>query len=304
MGVKRKNFVPFANKSPQPNPTKMSCKLLLVLYAVICIIGTLKAASLGGAVKQSNAVKHKLDFKDVEANVRTGRQAYIEDDSAEDSDEDDEEEDAEIQHQNVIRHQQAYDQSVDDSQEGSDEDDDGGVGEDNDGDYYGRRLKRDVSEIDQNNEVKENSKPFAETANNDKQTTEESFSTTSTSAPPTSGSPNTSVLILIRDAIKKVTELPNTQQVATSAQQYFQLFEYFLQQTIEQVIGDDDDEDEVESTTIVSEPEKDGESETNNKLSEPNDKTPETDTTDKESSAEHIVPQPEKKPEEANKIKA
>lgn len=61
------------------------------------------------------------------------------------------------------------------------------------------------------------------------------------------------VLVLIRDALKKVTTGLPTEQVANNALQYFQLFEHFIQQTIEQVIdAADDDEDEVPATVAPS----------------------------------------------------
>ncbi|XP_016955187.1 nucleolin [Drosophila biarmipes] len=58
------------------------------------------------------------------------------------------------------------------------------------------------------------------------------------------------VLVLIRDALKKVTTDLPTAQVANNALQYFQQFEYFIQQAIEEVIGDDDDEEETPATVI------------------------------------------------------
>nr|NP_648637.2 uncharacterized protein Dmel_CG14107 [Drosophila melanogaster]AAF49829.1 uncharacterized protein Dmel_CG14107 [Drosophila melanogaster] len=58
------------------------------------------------------------------------------------------------------------------------------------------------------------------------------------------------VLVLIRDALKKVTTDLPTAQVANNALQYFQQFEHFIQQAIEEVIGDDDDEEETPSTVI------------------------------------------------------
>ncbi|KAH8350424.1 hypothetical protein KR067_013679, partial [Drosophila pandora] len=58
------------------------------------------------------------------------------------------------------------------------------------------------------------------------------------------------VLVLIRDALKKVTTDLPTAQVANNALQYFQQFEHFIQQAIEEVIGDDDDEEESPVTVI------------------------------------------------------
>ncbi|XP_039488771.1 ribosome biogenesis protein ERB1 [Drosophila santomea] len=58
------------------------------------------------------------------------------------------------------------------------------------------------------------------------------------------------VLVLIRDALKKVTTDLPTAQVANNALQYFQQFEHFIQQAIEEVIGDDDDEEETPTTVI------------------------------------------------------
>ncbi|KAM8708183.1 hypothetical protein ACLKA7_015194 [Drosophila subpalustris] len=58
------------------------------------------------------------------------------------------------------------------------------------------------------------------------------------------------VLVLIRDALKKVTTGLPTEQVANNALQYFQLFEHFIQQAIEQVIdAADDDEEETPAAT-------------------------------------------------------
>ncbi|XP_022216961.2 FK506-binding protein 4 isoform X2 [Drosophila obscura] len=59
------------------------------------------------------------------------------------------------------------------------------------------------------------------------------------------------VLVLIRDALKKVTTDLPTAQVANNALQYFQQFEHFIQQTIEQVIGDDYDDDDETPATVV-----------------------------------------------------
>ncbi|EDV51666.1 nucleolin [Drosophila erecta] len=58
------------------------------------------------------------------------------------------------------------------------------------------------------------------------------------------------VLVLIRDALKKVTTDLPTAQVANNALQYFQQFEHFIQQAIEEVIGDDDDEEETPATVV------------------------------------------------------
>ncbi|KAM7357414.1 uncharacterized protein ACRADG_002773 [Cochliomyia hominivorax] len=282
----------------------MNCKLILALCAVLCIVSSLEAASLRGAEQKSQTVVHKLDYETVEANLRSARQAYLQD-SGEDSDEDDEEDDAELQHQNAIRRQQAYEQSIGDSQEGSDEDDDE-TGDNDEEDFYGRRLRRDVSEAETHNDIQETPKPTETTENKEKQpATEAQTSPATASNPSASGSSNTSVLILIRDAIKKVTEFPNTQQVATSAQQYFQLFEHFLQQTIEQVIGDDDDDEETESTTILPDSEKETESENSDKVTETNDKPHENESADKQSvNAKPEKAQTESKPVETNEIKA
>lgn len=79
------------------------------------------------------------------------------------------------------------------------------------------------------------------------------------------------VLVLIRDALKKVTTDLPTAQVANNALQYFQQFEHFIQQAIEEVIGDDDDEEETPVTVIpgaetegeeIKKPEEDSTSET------------------------------------------
>ncbi|XP_062133435.1 trigger factor [Drosophila sulfurigaster albostrigata] len=68
------------------------------------------------------------------------------------------------------------------------------------------------------------------------------------------------VLVLIRDALNKVTTGLPTEQVTNNALQYFQLFQHFIQQTIEQVIdAADDDEDEVSPATTVDEDKKEEE---------------------------------------------
>ncbi|EDV97943.1 translation initiation factor IF-2 [Drosophila grimshawi] len=81
------------------------------------------------------------------------------------------------------------------------------------------------------------------------------------------------VLVLIRDALKKVTAGLPTEQVANNALQYFQLFEHFIQQTIEQVIDAADDEEEdtpaaVPAASVVTEDDK--KPETAEKLPEEN----------------------------------
>ncbi|XP_061386297.1 histone-lysine N-methyltransferase SETD1B [Musca vetustissima] len=238
----------------------MSCKLSLAIFAVICFAVSIEAASVGvPVIKGIENVVHKLDYEGVQANVRGSRQAYEEDVSGEDSDEDDDEDDAERVQQNIIQQQQAQEQAHNDSQEGSDEDDeedDEEEDDDDDSSFFGRRRRRDVAEEEADvesvaaNEIVESEKPEEDGVK------EESAAPAAPAPSPAPSSSNTNVLILIRDAIKKVTtELPNSQQVATSAQQYFQLFGHFLQQTIEQVIGDDDDEDEVEATTVIPEAE-------------------------------------------------
>ncbi|EDW73221.1 uncharacterized protein Dwil_GK16776 [Drosophila willistoni] len=102
-----------------------------------------------------------------------------------------------------------------------------------------RRRRREVDTTELPTDVPENEKENETTIP----------TTTTTTLTPPSRKP---VLVLIRDALKKVTtELP-TEQVANNALQYFQLFEHFIQQTIEQVIGDDDDdEDEAQPVTII-----------------------------------------------------
>jgi len=63
------------------------------------------------------------------------------------------------------------------------------------------------------------------------------------------------VLVLIRDALKKVTTDLPTAQVANNALQYFQQFEHFIQQAIEEVIGEDDDDEEETPATVIPETE-------------------------------------------------
>ncbi|XP_017128731.1 nucleolin [Drosophila elegans] len=103
------------------------------------------------------------------------------------------------------------------------------------------------------------------------ETTEEPAEETATEAPTeeqkvdaTTGAAPTRkpVLVLIRDALKKVTTDLPTAQVANNALQYFQQFEHFIQQAIEEVIGDDDDEEETPATVL---PEVESASEDNKK---------------------------------------
>jgi hypothetical protein len=170
--------------------------------------------------------------------------------STEDSDEDDEEDDAEQFQQNSQQQQlQAQDESVEESEEdGVDDDDDD---DDESFSFLGRRRRDAVvaevpADVVLSEKDKQSEKPQAQkqpvASENESET--ESLATEGTTATTAAPSRKSSVLVLIRDALKKVTtELP-TEQVATNALQYFQLFEHFIQQTIEQVIGGDDDDDE------------------------------------------------------------
>ncbi|XP_067643482.1 probable serine/threonine-protein kinase kinX [Eurosta solidaginis] len=174
--------------------------------------------------------------------VRVARQAYSDEDSNSAENDGDE-----------VREQELAQQQLDEAaQYDSDEDDD----DDDDNDRRRREAPAAAVEIMKQTDIQETESvavpkplpaPPATNAqiNAAKVPTSVSESSNTPSTTPATTSPNTSVLILIRDALKKVTTLP-TEQVATNALQYFQLFEHFLQQTIEEVISDDDD-DEVET---------------------------------------------------------
>ncbi|XP_036327271.1 immunoglobulin A1 protease autotransporter-like [Rhagoletis pomonella] len=230
-----------------------SCVVLLVVLYVFC--GDSDAAAISSNPRSVGSLTPAT--KNVYApHLRIARQAY--------SDEDGSEEDAEVQAEQLAQQQLQQQQASDShSQEESEED-----GEDDDDNDRRRRRRRETpaagaekleqsalpikeaesaavpepvpvpapatsEQIDEYKETTQSNETNAPVVNTATATT------VTTSAPPR----NTSVLILIRDALKKVTTLP-TEQVATNALQYFQLFEHFIQKTIEEVIGDDDDDDD------------------------------------------------------------
>ncbi|XP_039963109.1 probable serine/threonine-protein kinase kinX [Bactrocera tryoni] len=226
------------------------CAVLLAVFYVC--FGATDAAAINGGPRSASARALTPANENVHA-LRVARQAY--------SDEDESEEEDDIQAQNFAQQQQQ--QIPDDSQEDSDEDD-----ADDDGDDDGtRRRRRDTqaaeggqSESPMHGESAAVPEPLPAPATNgvtdaiEKEPEHSAEANAPTvAAAPNAPSRNTSVLILIRDALKKVTTLP-TEQVATNALQYFQLFEHFIQQTIENVIGDDDDDEDeaagVAATTI------------------------------------------------------
>uniref|UniRef100_A0A6P4FQU7 ATP-dependent RNA helicase dbp-8 n=1 Tax=Drosophila rhopaloa TaxID=1041015 RepID=A0A6P4FQU7_DRORH len=140
---------------------------------------------------------------------------------------------------------EAHNSSTDSSEEGDDdevedevavktEEDDDEEDDDDDDDSLIRRRR----------EVETTEEPSEETAT--EIPTEDQKVDTTTGAAPT----RKPVLVLIRDALKKVTTDLPTAQVANNALQYFQQFEHFIQQAIEEVIGDDDDEEETPVTVI------------------------------------------------------
>nr|XP_017004445.2 LOW QUALITY PROTEIN: nucleoplasmin-like protein ANO39 [Drosophila takahashii] len=100
------------------------------------------------------------------------------------------------------------------------------------------------------------------------------------------------VLVLIRDALKKVTTDLPTAQVANNALQYFQQFEHFIQQAIEEVIGDDDDEEETPATVIP---------ETETTVGD--DKKPESENSEKQPEVEVPAAVPEKETQAMEPLK-
>ncbi|KAH8239718.1 hypothetical protein KR032_007180, partial [Drosophila birchii] len=142
------------------------------------------------------------------------------DTSEENDDEDDDEEEA---------HKAAEESKEDDDDEDDENDDD-------DDDSLIRR-RRDAETTEE---------PAEETATETPTEDQKGDTTTTTAAAPV----RKPVLVLIRDALKKVTTDLPTAQVANNALQYFQQFEHFIQQAIEEVIGDDDDEEESPVTII------------------------------------------------------
>ncbi|XP_054734710.1 uncharacterized protein LOC129242172 [Anastrepha obliqua] len=225
--------------------------LLAVLY--VCL-GVIDAAAVNGGTRSAGAFLPAS--KAEHSQLRIARQVY--------SDEDDSEEDDEVQAQNFAQEQQLQQQIPDDSQEESEEDGD------DDGDIDRRHRRRRESPTAEAEKIVQSEVPTKEVESVAVPEAEPlaapaiSAQTDAVKEPAQSGgegntpivntpaapSRNTSVLILIRDALKKVTTLP-TEQVATNALQYFQLFEHFIQQTIEEVIGDDD-EDEDEAATAAA----------------------------------------------------
>ncbi|KAI8041749.1 hypothetical protein M5D96_006018 [Drosophila gunungcola] len=126
--------------------------------------------------------------------------------------------------------------SSNDSSEEADEDEE--KDDDDDDDDIRRRREADTTE-----------EPAEETAT--EAPTEEQKVDATTGAAPT----RKPVLVLIRDALKKVTTDLPTAQVANNALQYFQQFEHFIQQAIRGVesASEDNKKPEVESTEKVPE---------------------------------------------------
>lgn len=209
------------------------------------------AASINAGPRKSlsivNAPAHAL---------RNARQAY--------SDEEDSDEEDDVAAQNLVQQQQQQ-QYPEDSQEDSDEDGD----DESDDDSRRHRRRRDATAAEAE-KIEQSAIPLTETeavavpeplpapatseqaaANQEPEEQSVEGGAPTVAATPATPARNTSVLILIRDALKKVTTLP-TEQVATNALQYFQLFEHFIQQTIENVIGDDDDDDDEAGTAALA----------------------------------------------------
>ncbi|XP_017080034.2 nucleoplasmin-like protein ANO39 [Drosophila eugracilis] len=143
----------------------------------------------------------------------------IQNSSADTSEDDDEEED-EVQ-------------KVADESKEDDDDEDDDAEDDDDESLIRRRREAEATE-----------EPSEETAT--ETPTEDQKVDATTGTAPT----RKPVLVLIRDALKKVTTDLPTAQVANNALQYFQQFEHFIQQAIEEVIGDDDDEEETPATVL------------------------------------------------------
>ncbi|KAH8306938.1 hypothetical protein KR044_001446, partial [Drosophila immigrans] len=158
------------------------------------------------------------------------KNAAAESSSVESDEENDDDDDDEAEQKN--------DSAADDDEE---EDDD-------DADESFIRRRRDISPVEPAKETAEvEAAPEVPAA-----AVEETNVTTS--EVPTTRKP---VLVLIRDALNKVTTGLPTEQVANNALQYFQLFQHFIQQTIEQVIdAADDDDEEVTSTSPIAEEDK------------------------------------------------
>ncbi|XP_052844796.1 LOW QUALITY PROTEIN: uncharacterized protein LOC128257701 [Drosophila gunungcola] len=163
--------------------------------------------------------------------------------------------------------------SSNDSSEEADEDEE--KDDDDDDDDIRRRREADTTE-----------EPAEETAT--EAPTEEQKVDATTGAAPT----RKPVLVLIRDALKKVTTDLPTAQVANNALQYFQQFEHFIQQAIEEVIGDDDDEEETPATVL---PEVESASEDNKK--------PEVESTEKVPEVEVPAEVPEKETQAMEPVK-
>lgn len=174
-----------------------------------------------------NAAPAKMEYDMVkDSDLPGSRKTAADENSSAASDENDDDDEDEVE-------KKQNDSDADDDDEEDDDDDD-------DLSFIRRRREAVEEPAKEPTEVKA---PAAETP----APAEESVEGVTT-IPTTTRKP---VLVLIRDALKKVTTGLPTQQVANNALQYFQLFEHFIQQTIEQVIeATDDDEDETPAPTV------------------------------------------------------
>ncbi|XP_017841539.1 nucleolin [Drosophila busckii] len=131
---------------------------------------------------------------------------------------------------------QSNDSAEDDDDEDEAEDDD----DDDDDDSFIRRRREAVEEP-----AKMEQQPAKVEEQPAKQSEKEEAATETAPTAAVSSTTRKPVLVLIHDALQKVTTKLPTDQVANNALHYFQLFEHFIQQTIEQVIdAADEDEDE------------------------------------------------------------
>nr|XP_017023241.2 LOW QUALITY PROTEIN: nonsense-mediated mRNA decay protein 2 [Drosophila kikkawai] len=141
--------------------------------------------------------------------------------------------DSSEEHEDDDEDEEGAHKAAEKSKEDDDDDDDENDDDDDDDSLIRRRREAETTE-----------EPAEETAT-ETPTEDQKVDATTAAAPV-----RKPVLVLIRDALKKVTTDLPTAQVANNALQYFQQFEHFIQQAIEEVIGDDDDEEETPVTII------------------------------------------------------
>ncbi|XP_017100183.2 neurofilament medium polypeptide [Drosophila bipectinata] len=230
--------------------------IYLTLAALLCLACAVSSAPVAGSGSS-------LEFP---ASRQAVQEEEVQNSSAVTSEESDDDEETEDSHK-----------VADDSKEDDDEEDD----------------DEDESLIRRRREVETTEAPEEETGTETPVETDKDQKVDATTAAAPVRKP---VLVLIRDALKKVTTDLPTAQVANNALQYFQQFEHFIQQAIEEVIGDDDDEEET-PVTVIPGAETEGE-EIKKPEEEITSETQPEKNTEAVASPEKETPEPAKVPEQ------